>query len=138
MASTPWAWAGGESSAGEGMAQGTRNGKAGVPALHSSAQSSAIVTKKHEDAFQKVRNKKRIIWKDHAEAFDAALQCVDSEQSRGFVVKFLPRAVKFYTGSGEDLPGSGPGSAWDDWCGEERRKGDHPAGDLSSAMRAPL
>ena len=116
-------------------------------------------------AFQKVKKKKRIIWKDYAEALDAALQCVDSEQSRDFAIENIPKVVPFFTGRGDSPRGSDvAGSAWDDWCGkdENRRKGQHPlptllrrrrpdfltdeptgnvdrspAGDLSCEMRSP-
>jgi hypothetical protein len=81
--------------------------------------------------------KKRIIWCDYAAAFDAALQCVNTKQSQDFAIKFIPKALPFLTGEGEAPPpqayghqASQTGSAWDDWCGENRRKGDHPAGDL--------
>ena len=83
-----------------------------------------------------VMEKKRIIWCDYSAAFDAALQCVNTKQSQDFAQKFIPKALPFLTGEG-DPPAPAyshqpaqAGSAWDDWCGEYRRKGNHPAGEL--------
>lgn len=81
-----------------------------------------------------VMEKRRIIWCDYAAAFQAALACVNTKQSQDFAIKFIPKALPFLTGEGDPQPQSystqslQPGSAWDDWCGENRRKGNHPAG----------
>jgi hypothetical protein len=82
--------------------------------------------------------KRRIIWRDYAAAFVAALECVNTEQSQDFATEFIPKALPFLTGEGD--PPQQPchpelaqaGSAWDDWCGEYRRKGKHPAGQQDS------
>jgi len=79
--------------------------------------------------------KKRIIWCDYAAAFDAALQCVNTKQSQDFAIKFIPKALPFLTGEGETPQ---PGSAWDDWCGENRRKGSHPAEDQTKYFQTAL
>ena len=45
--------------------------------------------------------------------------------------KFVPRALPYLTGEGDPAPGRAADSAsssWDDWCGEHKRKGNHPAG----------
>jgi hypothetical protein len=84
--------------------------------------------------------KKRIIWCDYAAAFQAALECVNTKQSQDFAIKFVPKAVPYLTGEGDppapaafsNQPAQ-PGSAWDDWCGEYRRKGNHPAGSHMAA-----
>ena len=78
--------------------------------------------------------KKRIIWCDYAAAFQAALECVNTKQSQDFAIKFVPKALPYLTGEGDPPPPAAfnqpaqAGSAWDDWCGEYRRKGNHPAG----------
>ena len=88
-----------------------------------------------------VMEKKRIIWRDYSAAFDAALQCVNTKQSQDFAIIFIPIALPFFTGEGQRLSHSPPapayshqpaqaGSSWDDWCGEYRRKGNHPAGEF--------
>jgi len=80
---------------------------------------------------EQVVQKRRIIWQDYAAAFQAALECVNTKQSQDFAIVYVPKALPFLTGVG-DPPVQGahtdPGSAWDDWCGENRRKGLHPAG----------
>ena len=87
--------------------------------------------------------KKRIIWCDHAAAFQAALECVNTKQSQDFAIKFVPRGLPYLTGEGDQPAPAAfsnqpaqPGSAWDDWCGEYRRKGNHPAGSSSSSHNA--
>lgn len=76
----------------------------------------------------------RIIWREYAKAFEAALECVNTKQSQDFAIKFVPKALPYFTGEGDPpkATSSGqpvqPGSAWDDWCGEHRRKSDHKAG----------
>jgi hypothetical protein len=89
--------------------------------------------------------KRRIIWRDYAAAFVAALECVNTEQSQDFATEFIPKALPFLTGEGD--PPQQPchpelaqaGSAWDDWCGEYRRKGNHPAGQKDSiASQLPI
>jgi hypothetical protein len=80
-----------------------------------------------------VMEKRRIIWCDYAAAFQAALECVNTKQSQDFAIKFIPKALPFLTGEGDPPQQFGhqasqPGSAWDDWCGEHRRKENHPAG----------
>ena len=83
--------------------------------------------------------KKRIIWCDYAAAFQAALECVNTKQSQDFAIKFVPKALPYLTGEGDPPPAAfsnqpaQAGSAWDDWCGEYRRKGNHPAGSCTAA-----
>jgi hypothetical protein len=81
-----------------------------------------------------VEKNTRIIWREYAKAFEAALECVNTKQSQDFAIKFVPKALPYFTGEGDPpkATSSGqpvqPGSAWDDWCGEHRRKSDHKAG----------
>jgi hypothetical protein len=49
---------------------------------------------------QQVKEKRRIIWRDYAAAFVAALECVNTEQSQDFATKFIPKALPFLTGEG--------------------------------------
>ena len=84
--------------------------------------------------------KKRIIWCDYAAAFQAALECVNTKQSQDFAIKFVPKALPYLTGEGDPPPPAAfsnqpaqAGSAWDDWCGEYRRKDNHPAGSRTAA-----
>ena len=88
--------------------------------------------------------KRRIIWCDYAAAFAAALECVNTKQSQDFAIKFIPKALPFLTGEGDPPQQTyshqlgQAGSAWDDWCGEYRRKGNHPAGQPDSiASQSP-
>ena len=86
-----------------------------------------------------VMEKRRIIWCDYAAAFQAALECVNTKQSQDFAAKYIPKALPMFCGEGDPPPmayGHSPpvaGSAWDDWCGEHRRKGNHPAGNTARA-----
>jgi hypothetical protein len=73
-----------------------------------------------------VKEAKRIIWRDYAAAFQAALECVNTKESQDFAIKFVPKGLPYLTGEGDQA--AQRGSAWDDWCGEHRRKGNHPAG----------
>jgi hypothetical protein len=41
--------------------------------------------------------KSRIIWRDYAAAFAAALECVNTEQSQDFATKFIPKALPLLT-----------------------------------------
>jgi len=74
---------------------------------------------------------RQLIWCDCAAAFAAALECVNAKQSQDFAIKFIPKAP---TAEGDPLQQTDnhqlaqAGSAWDDWCGEYRSKGNHPAG----------
>jgi hypothetical protein len=85
-----------------------------------------------------VKEAKRIIWHNYAAAFQAALECVNTKESQDFAIKFVPKGLPHLTGEGDppapaafsNQPAQ-PGSAWDDWCGEYRRKGNHPAGSSS-------
>jgi len=76
-----------------------------------------------------VIEKTRIVWRDYASAFQAALECVNTCESQAFALEFVPRALPYFTGAGETQQDDAfVGSAWDDWCGEHRRKVNHPAG----------
>ena len=82
--------------------------------------------------------KRRLIWCYCAAALAAALECANTKQSQDFAIKFIPKALPFFTGEGD--PPQQPdnhqlaqaGSAWDDWCGEYRRMSNPPAGKQSS------
>ena len=82
--------------------------------------------------------KKRIIWCDYAAAFQAALECVNTKESQDFAIKFVPKGLPYFTGEGQGLPPAQPGSAWDDWCGEYRRQGNHPAEDQTQYFQTAL
>ena len=96
--------------------------------------SAAVVTAEQAAAFKKVEDKKRIIWQDYAAAFQAALECVNTKESQDFAIKFVPKGLPYFTGEGE----GDSGSAWDDWCGEYRRKGNHPAEDQTQYFQTAL
>ena len=91
-----------------------------------------------------MRTKRRIIWRDYAAAFQAALECVNAKQSRDFAIQFIPYAVPFFTGEGDPPSASSgreqpqAGSSWDDWCGNCRRKENHPAGDQTEFFQTAL
>mmetsp|Transcript_39620 Transcript_39620/g.93227 ORF Transcript_39620/g.93227 Transcript_39620/m.93227 type:complete len:2695 (+) Transcript_39620:129-8213(+) len=105
---------------------------------------SLTMTKEHAAAFKKVMEKRRIIWCDYAAAFQAALECVNTQQSQDFATKYIPKALPMFCGEGD--PPSLPyghtqppaGSAWDDWCGTQRRKGSHPAEDQTKYFQTAL
>jgi hypothetical protein len=100
--------------------------------------SAAVVTAEQAAAFKKVEDKKRIIWKNYAAAFQAALECVNTKESQDFAIKFVPKGLPYFTGEGQGLPPAQPGSAWDDWCGEYRRQGNHPAEDQTQYFQTAL
>jgi len=93
---------------------------------------------------QQVTEKRRIIWCDYAAAFQAALECVNTPQSQDFAAKYIPKGLPSFCGEGDppSAPyGHGPpppGSAWDDWCGANRRKGNHPAEDQTKFFQIAI
>ncbi|KAJ1485692.1 hypothetical protein T484DRAFT_1792510 [Baffinella frigidus] len=98
--------------------------------------STVVMTKEHAAAFKK-----------GAEAGDqeqggggqAALECVNTPQSQDFAAKYIPKGLPSFCGEGDPPHGPPPaGSAWDDWCGEQRRKGNHPAEDQTKYFQIAI
>eukprot|EP00961_Rhodomonas_salina_P229727 3104573-Rhodomonas_salina.1 len=88
------------------------------------------------NAMKKVMWKRRIIWKDCAAACKAALACHDSFESQYFCANYLVKALPMICGRGdtdEELS-----SAFDDWCGANRRKHSHPSPDQTEHFKTSL
>eukprot|EP00286_Rhodomonas_abbreviata_P018449 CAMPEP_0181291904 /NCGR_PEP_ID=MMETSP1101-20121128/2218_1 /TAXON_ID=46948 /ORGANISM="Rhodomonas abbreviata, Strain Caron Lab Isolate" /LENGTH=397 /DNA_ID=CAMNT_0023396331 /DNA_START=36 /DNA_END=1226 /DNA_ORIENTATION=- len=90
-------------------------------------------TAEHILKFRTVMRKRRVIWKSYAEGFEAAVECHNTPQAQAFAAKFLPFAMPYFCGEGDE-----GGSAFDDWCGKDRRKHMHPAPDQTAHFRSAL
>jgi hypothetical protein len=103
---------------------------------------SYYMSKDHAAAFKCVIEKRSVVWSEHAAAYQAALECVNSKQSQDFVAKHLHRTVSTFCGDGRETYSNSSvqpqGSAWDDWCGKARKKLDTGYQDQISYFRQTL
>eukprot|EP00292_Cryptomonas_paramecium_P007149 CAMPEP_0113692148 /NCGR_PEP_ID=MMETSP0038_2-20120614/18902_1 /TAXON_ID=2898 /ORGANISM="Cryptomonas paramecium" /LENGTH=439 /DNA_ID=CAMNT_0000613985 /DNA_START=48 /DNA_END=1364 /DNA_ORIENTATION=+ /assembly_acc=CAM_ASM_000170 len=97
------------------------------PAQPADSDPTHSMSREHAAAFKRVLEKRKVIWSDYAAAYQAALECVNTKQSQEFAGKYIYKGIPHFCGEGDPPVSFGqvthpPGSAWDDWCGKNRRK----------------